>query len=200
MLSSSLPPPFLQPSLQVFFSFADQGLRLSRPPAAYHSILSTDQNWVWCGERTSQEANLVLSPSGFRPPLPVPSLHFPRVPRILCLAVNCFLPASQTRRAASTTGELAGYSHLRLQEREWFAWPRTVLSTSRGTDTERCPWLLARDGWGRGWALGEPGWGRPSAGRAGLAAWGTARPQDRVAPALRSRGRGQIVLGSYSSR
>lgn len=74
MLSSSLLPPFLQQSLRVFFPFAVQGLRLSRPPAACHCTVATDQTWVWCGVRTGQDANLVLSPSGF---LSFPPRSFP---------------------------------------------------------------------------------------------------------------------------
>lgn len=72
LLSSFLPPSFLQRVFRVFFSFAVQGLRLSGPPAACHWILSADRSWVRCGNRTGQEANLGLSPSGFLsfPPLP----------------------------------------------------------------------------------------------------------------------------------
>lgn len=88
---SSLPPPFLQPRLLTFFSPLCKPCVLQGPqqPAAV-SFLQIRVGFR-PETRTSREVNLVLCPSRFLSPLPVPSLRFLRAPQILCLAVTCSL-------------------------------------------------------------------------------------------------------------
>lgn len=115
VLSSS---SFLATGLQVFFSFAVQGLRLSGPPAACHGILAADRSWVRCGNRTGQEANLGLSPSGF--------LSFPPLPADPSDPLPIGVADQATRRARRYywgVGRLLPPS----TSEERFAWPMTVL-------------------------------------------------------------------------